>query len=89
MIRRRHGIPVDELPQGGGVARDLDSSHCADPGELQDIGTCRTCGLVIGRYQNGTWSHLPSISENYPAGEWLNHHNQQPNWKVSIHKKPD
>lgn len=76
MIRRRHPPAVDERPEAEDIARDLDNNHPADPGELQDIGTCRTCGLLIVRNENGTWSHLPSVDEADQAGRWIDRHDE-------------
>jgi hypothetical protein len=57
----------------------LDANHPADPGGLQSIGTCRTCGYLIFEAHGRTWRHLPSVEERDVAGRWLaTHQRKQP-----------
>jgi hypothetical protein len=49
----------------------LDANHPAEPGGLQSIGTCRTCGYLIFQAHGNGWRHLPSVEERTTAGRWL------------------
>jgi hypothetical protein len=52
----------------------LDANHPAEPGGLQSIGTCRTCGYLIFQAAGNDWRHLPSVEERDTAGRWLAAH---------------
>ncbi len=52
----------------------LDANHPAEPGGLQSIGTCRTCGYLIFQAGDNEWRHLPSVEERDTAGKWLATH---------------
>jgi hypothetical protein len=62
----------DALPEARALAAQLDTNHAAEPGGLQDIGTCRRCGMLIATDEQGVWRHRPSVGE-IDAGElWIN-----------------
>ena len=44
------------------------------PGDLREIGTCRACGMLISRNEQGTWSHGASVGEMGAAEVWLGRH---------------
>jgi hypothetical protein len=64
----------DELPGARVLAGALDLNHPSEPGGLQEIGTCRTCGLIIARDKQGIWSHQPSVEEFGAGQAWIDHH---------------
>ena len=66
--------PDDMLSGARDAARELDADHAPEPDGLADIGTCRICGLLIGRDHLGTWSHRPSVGEIDSAEAWLGRH---------------
>jgi hypothetical protein len=51
------------LPQARILADELDLDHAPEPGGLEDIGTCRTCGFIIAEDEHGAWRHLASVGE--------------------------
>ena len=63
-----------KIPVARGVAQALDANHVSEPGDLQEIGTCRACGMLISRNEQGTWSHGASVGEIDAAEVWLNRH---------------
>jgi hypothetical protein len=66
--------PGDDVSGAQQLAERLDRDHAAAPGDLQGIGTCRTCGLLIGRNGQGPWTHRPSVGEINAAEAWLDRH---------------
>jgi hypothetical protein len=52
----------------------LNADHCADPGALQSIGTCRMCGFLSYQANDGNWKHVPAIEEREDAEKWLRQH---------------
>ncbi len=80
---QRHGRPLEQPgpPDSAVLAREairlgeaLDQNHAAEPGGLQSIGTCRTCGYLIFQAHDNGWRHLPSVEEREHAGRWLAAH---------------
>jgi hypothetical protein len=65
---------MTRLPEAREIGHELDADHAAEPGGLMQIGTCRTCGLLIARSRRGTWSHRPSVGEIDAAQSWLLRH---------------
>ena len=61
----------DELPEARALAAELDLNHPSDPGGLEEIGTCRTCGLIIAQGDEGVWTHRPSVGEIDAGEAWL------------------
>jgi len=61
----------DELPEARALAAELDLNHPSDPGGLEEIGTCRTCGLIIAQGDEGVWTHQPSVGEIDAGEAWL------------------
>ena len=61
----------DEVPEARALAVELDLNHSSDPGGLEEIGTCRTCGLIIAQDNDGAWSHQPSVGEIDAGETWL------------------
>jgi hypothetical protein len=71
---RSRDDPGNELSEARELAGRLDLDHAPDPGGLEEIGTCRTCGLLIARDGRGVWSHQPAVGEIDSAEAWLDHH---------------
>ena len=63
-----------KIPMARGVAQALDANHFPQPGDLQEIGTCRACGMLISRNVQGSWSHDASASKIDAAEVWLSRH---------------
>ena len=61
-----------ELAEARALAGELDLNHAPEPGDLQEIGTCRRCGLIIVLDKQGVWSHEPSVGEIDAGGAWIN-----------------
>ena len=52
------------------LARELDLDHAPEPGGLQQIGTCRRCGMVA-QDKDAMWVHQPSVGEIDAGEEWI------------------
>ena len=65
------GDQGDELPEARVLAGELDLNHVPEPGCLQEIGTCRKCGLIIAQDKQGIWSHQPSVGELDAGEAWI------------------
>jgi predicted dinucleotide-binding enzyme len=61
----------DQLAEARALAAELDHNHAPEPGGLQEIGTCRKCGLLIARDARGVWSHRPSIGGTDAGEAWI------------------
>ncbi len=77
-LERSWAGPDNELPEALDLAGDLDGDHAPEPGALQEIGTCRRCGLLIARNTQGVWSHRPSVGELDAGRTWLGRNEANP-----------
>jgi predicted dinucleotide-binding enzyme len=68
----------DELPEARARSDELDANHAAEPGGLQGIGTCRTCGMMIAKDQRGVWRHQPSVGEINAGEMWIDRNATRP-----------
>jgi hypothetical protein len=67
----RGGDQVDQSPEAQDLAGELDLNHAAEPGGLEEIGTCRRCGFIVAQDNQGRWRHQPSVGEIDAGEAWL------------------
>jgi hypothetical protein len=50
----------------------LDIDHHGDPGTLQSIATCRSCGIMIYECSShDDWRHVPAIEDCKDGSQWI------------------
>jgi hypothetical protein len=53
----------------------LDVDHHGDPGTLQSIATCRSCGIMIYECSShDDWRHVPAIEDCEDGSQWIRMH---------------